>query len=254
MRKQITFIVLFFVLQGLFAQDNPANIPTDSLQKIIILKIDSSNVQKKIFDSSKIEAYKNSEEFDYTLAELEPSIFQQFWNWIKKVLRNILEYLFDDIKPITGFLSIVLKALPYILLVIALFFIVKYFLNIRAKSILKGSNKNIVKFGSDEDLIKRDDLETLLKDAIANKEYKIAVRFYYLLILKKLTETDVIDWQQEKTNEDYIKEIKETTLQSTFSEITRVYDYVWYGNFDINEVDFVNTQPLFKSILEKKHG
>mgnify|MGYP000344738899 CR=1 FL=1 len=153
---------------------------------------------------------------EYTKAEIETSVFHQFWKLIKKVFRNILEYLFADIRPVAGFLYILLKVLPYILLVIALFFIVKYFLNIRAKNILKGSNKSIVKFGSDEDLIKRDDLEALLNEAITNKEYKIAIRFYYLLILKKLTETNVIDWKQEKTNEDYIREIKESHLKSTY--------------------------------------
>ena len=128
---------------------------------------------------------------------------------------------------------------------------IKYFLNIRATSILKGSNKSIVTFGSDEELIKREDLETLLKDAIDSEEYRIAVRFYYLLILKKLTASNLIVWQQEKTNEDYIKEIKETSLQSKFSESTRVYDFVWYGNFNINKTDFINAELIFKSILNK---
>ena len=240
------------MLQGLFAQNNlvsSSNI--DSLQKTITIKIDSSLVEKKIFDTAKIDEYKNSEDFNYVTPEVEPSFFQRAWHWIKKVSRNILEYLFDDIAPITGFLFIVLWVLPYIILVVALFFIVKYFLNIRATSILKGSNKSIVTFGSDEELIKREDLDNLLKDAIDSEEYRIAVRFYYLLILKKLTASNLIVWQQEKTNEDYIKEIKETVLQSKFSESTRVYDFVWYGDFDINKTDFINAELIFKSILNK---
>tara|TARA_R110000787_G_scaffold190356_4_gene301801 strand:- start:1161 stop:1880 length:720 start_codon:yes stop_codon:yes gene_type:complete len=239
-------------MQGLFAQNNPVNSNNiDSLQKTITIKIDSSLIEKKTFDAAKIDEYKNSEDFNYVTPEVEPSFFQKVWDWIKKIFRNILEYFFDDINPITGFLLVILRILPYIILAVALFFMIKYFLNIRATSILKGSNKSIVTFGSDEELIKREDLETLLKDAIDSEEYRIAVRFYYLLILKKLTASNLIVWQQEKTNEDYIKEIKETSLQSKFSESTRVYDFVWYGNFNINKTDFINAELIFKSILNK---
>jgi len=240
------------MLQGLFAQNNLVDkVGNDSLQKLTIIKIDSSHIEKKTFDASTIEEYKNSDDFNYETPEAEPSIFEKLWIWIKNIIRNILEYLFEDIEPITGFLSVVFEVVPYIILAVALFFIIKYFLNIQTSNILKKNNKSIVKFGSDEELIKREDLNLLLKDAIENEEYRIAVRFYYLLILKKLTESGSINWQQEKTNEDYIKELKETSLQSKFSESTRVYDFVWYGNFDINQTDFINAEALFNSILKK---
>ena len=240
------------MLQGLFAQNNLVDtIGNDSLQNLTGIKIDSSHIEKKTFDASTIEKYKNSDDFEYETPETEPSIFEKLWIWIKNIIRNILEYLFEDIEPITGFLWVVLKVLPYLILAAALFFIIKYFLNIQTSNILKKNNKSIVKFGSDEELIKREDLNLLLKDAIENEEYRIAVRFYYLLILKKLTESGSLNWQQEKTNEDYIKELQETSLQSKFSESTRVYDFVWYGNFNINQTDFINAEALFNSILKK---
>ena len=240
------------MLQGLFAQNNLVDtIGNDSLQNLTGIKIDSSHIEKKTFDASTIEEYKNSDDFNYETPEVEPSIFEKLWIWIKNIIRNILEYLFEDIEPITGFLWVVLKVLPYLILAAALFFIIKYFLNIQTSNILKKNNKSIVKFGSDEELIKREDLNLLLKDAIENEEYRIAVRFYYLLILKKLTESGSLNWQQEKTNEDYIKELQETSLQSKFSESTRVYDFVWYGNFNINQTDFINAEALFNSILKK---
>ena len=240
------------MLQGLFAQNNLVDtIGNDSLQNLTGIKIDSSHIEKKTFDVSTIEEYKNSDDFEYETPETEPSIFEKLWNCIKNIIRNILEYLFEDIEPSTGFLWVVLKVLPYLILAAALFFIIKYFLNIQTSNILKKNNKSIVKFGSDEELIKREDLNLLLKDAIENEEYRIAVRFYYLLILKKLTESGSLNWQQEKTNEDYIKELQETSLQSKFSESTRVYDFVWYGNFNINQTDFINAEALFNSILKK---
>ncbi len=113
------------MLQGLFAQNNLVDtIGNDSLQNLTGIKIDSSHIEKKTFDASTIEEYKNSDDFEYETPETEPSIFEKLWIWIKNIIRNILEYLFEDIEPITGFLWVVLKVLPYLILAAALFFII----------------------------------------------------------------------------------------------------------------------------------
>ena len=250
MEKQFIFIVCILLVDVFFAQTKLEDKSVlDSSQKSIVIRIDSSSIERKLFDTSKIETYKNSDEFNYSVPEVKLSFFNKVWNWIKKVFRNILHYFFDDIKPITGFLYSFFRILPYIILVIALFFSLKYFLDIRTNNILQVNNKNLFTSGTDEELLKRDDLNGLLKKAIDSEEYRIAVRFYYLLILKKLTELALIDWQQEKTNEDYIKELKESSIQSRFSDSTRIYDFVWYGNFTINQTDFTKAELLFKSIL-----
>jgi len=97
-------------------------------------------------------------------------------------------------------------------------------------------------------LIKNEDLSVLIQKAIEQKNYRLAIRYYYLLALQKLSKHEFIEWQQEKTNEDYIKEIKQSLLKSKFSSSTYLYDFVWYGNFDINELEFAKAEAEFNEL------
>ena len=144
MEKQFIFIVCILLVDVFFAQSKLEDKSVlDSSHKSIAIKIDSSSIERKLFNTSKIETYKNSDEFNYSVPEVKLSFFNKVWNWIKKVFRNILHYFFDDIKPITGFLYSFFRILPYIILVIALFFSLKYFLDIRTNNILQVNNKNL---------------------------------------------------------------------------------------------------------------
>ena len=83
---------------------------------------------------------------------------------------------------------------------------------------------------------------------VRENKYRLAVRFYYLLVLQKLSQKDIIDWQVQKTNADYVYEIKSEKLRKEFTKLTRIYDFIWYGNFDVNETDFLKAEKEFKQI------
>ena len=100
----------------------------------------------------------------------------------------------------------------------------------------------------DEALIKNKNLSNFIQKAIAQKNYRLAVRYYYLLLLQQLEVKELIIWEQQKTNDDYIHEISETNLKSSFSKVTRLYDFVWYGNFEINELEFGSVEAEFEQI------
>src|SRR5690606_20168955 len=48
------------------------------------------------------------------------------------------------------------------------------------------------------------DVETALERAIKEGNFRLAVRLYYLDLLKRLNETGVIVWKKDKTNRDYL--------------------------------------------------
>jgi len=35
-------------------------------------------------------------------------------------------------------------------------------------------------------------------------------------------------------------------LKESFKDVTHLYDFVWYGNFEINEIEFFKVQGNFK--------
>lgn len=217
-----------------------------------LVQYDDEFIEQKKFDAKKIEVYKQQEDFIYVVEKREPTIIEKAWNWFKRTIKRILSYFFDDITPAVGFLGWLLRVLPYAIAGLVLFFLIKFFLKVNARNIIEGKTaKSIVNLSDEEELIRDKDLPSLIQKAISDKNYQLAVRYYYLLLLKKLSEKELISWQQEKTNEDYIKELSSTKLNNDFEQLTYLYDYVWYGEFLIDEVAFVQAETNFKKIIGK---
>ena len=100
----------------------------------------------------------------------------------------------------------------------------------------------------DVEIIKNQDIQSLIDQALQDKNYRLAVRYYYLLTLQKLSGQELIDWQVQKTDHDYIYEIENTQLRHSFSRVTDMYDYIWYGNFEVDEFAFAKAQSAFNTV------
>ena len=104
----------------------------------------------------------------------------------------------------------------------------------------------------DED-IHETDIDGLLQKAIHNKEYRLAIRYYYLSVLKTLSNKKLIDYHIDKTNSEYLFEIKNESIRNEFSYLSYIYSYVWYGDFPIDETNFKlaeNKYTSFKNSLK----
>lgn len=217
------------------------------------VQFDTEFIELKKFDNKKIEAYKQQDAFIYIVEKREPTVIEKAWNWFKRTIKKVLSYFFDDISPAMGFLKWVLKILPYIIAGLVLFLIIKFFLKVNARNIIDGKKTTAtVSLSDEETLIKEKDLPALIKIAITDGNFKLATRYYYLLLLKKLSEKELIFWQQEKTNEDYIKELASNkNLYKEFETLTHLYDYVWYGEFLIDKEKFLKAEINFKKMIAK---
>src|SRR5690606_4231613 len=71
--------------------------------------------------------------------------------------------------------------------------------------------------------------------ATAQRNYRLAVRLMFLRLLKSMSERNIIRYQQDKTNLDYLMQLHNTTYYKDFFRITRNYEYSWYGKFDVSE-------------------
>lgn len=219
------------------------------------VRADTQPITQKYFDADHIEAYKQLDDFKYEKGQEKENFFQIFWNWVKRVVKNILSFFFDDIAPAVGFLALLLRTLPWIVALIALYFIIKFFLKIDTKTVIEGkTRRTVVQISEEEELLLKQDLKILIKEAVTAKNFRLAVRYYYLYNLQKLSDKELIVWQQEKTNEDYIKELTHKHIRPDFIETTRLYDFVWYGNFNINEAEFHKAETLFNQLTSKIIG
>jgi cell division protein FtsL len=88
-------------------------------------------------------------------------------------------------------------------------------------------------------------LYLLIEKAKKEGNYRLAIRHYFLLYLRKLQEKKVVEYHMDKTNSDYMSEIKnEGTLQQ-FVKVSYFFEYVWYGKKPINLETFNGLESLF---------
>lgn len=107
------------------------------------------------------------------------------------------------------------------------------------------------KFTVDEfdDHIPESELDRFLREALLQKDYKLAVRIYYLMAIKELSVKKLISWRKEKTNFDYLTELREADSYREFREVTQIFERVWYGERSIDEHHFGNVSTRFKNFL-----
>jgi hypothetical protein len=90
------------------------------------------------------------------------------------------------------------------------------------------------------------DYNKLITQAVANKDYRLAVRYHYLQTLQKLAAKGTIQFTADKTNYQYIREIFGKPYKDEFVSLTLYYEYAWYGRFEMNEVMFTTIENNFK--------
>ena len=72
-----------------------------------------------------------------------------------------------------------------------------------------------------------------LAEAEAAGNYRLALRLGYLQLLKLLSDQNLIRWQPDKTNHAYLAELPGEHLRAPFRELTRQFEYVWYGELPL---------------------
>ena len=240
MKKIFLYIFFLGISLSLYAQ-------RDSLT----VHKDTQNIHVKKFDKNRLDSYKNNTDFNYKTLKKEPTIIERLIDWIKRIIRKLLSFIFNDISPAVGILWSILRIIPYLLTGIVFFLMVKFFLKVNIKKLLKKPvNKAITQISDDEILIKSNQLPDLITQAISNNNYRLATRYLYLQLLQKLTEKEFIVWQKDKTNEDYINEIKKEKLRNEIEKLTYLYDFVWYGKFNIKQKDFTKAQQNFINVYK----
>ena len=82
------------------------------------------------------------------------------------------------------------------------------------------------------------DFPAQLRAAEEAGNLRLAVRLGYLAVLKQLSDRALIEWQPDKTNQAYLRELasQRPALRPAFAEATRQFEYVWYGELALTPV------------------
>lgn len=95
------------------------------------------------------------------------------------------------------------------------------------------------------------DLNDFLQQALQQGNFKLAVRIYYLIIIKKMSNSELIDWKKQKTNGEYLSEMYGKPLFENFRNSTNLFERVWYGDVEIDQDKFQVAKQLFDVLLNK---
>tara|TARA_B100000508_G_scaffold141096_1_gene146872 strand:- start:106893 stop:107768 length:876 start_codon:yes stop_codon:yes gene_type:complete len=106
----------------------------------------------------------------------------------------------------------------------------------------------------DPSTIQRSQLEIDLDEAIANEDYRLAVRIMYTMILKALVEKRWIIWEKKKTNYHYLLEMNKRNERSDFDKSIRIFEWVWYGKNIPSSSEFKTVDSFYKKFLKQLQG
>ncbi|TRO66726.1 DUF4129 domain-containing protein [Christiangramia sabulilitoris] len=232
--KKVLPVILFFLACGSFYSQVHDSLKVEQE----ILYDEAQGLVPLEFDAEKIAGYRDQKEFEYLESVENDSWWTRFKRWVSSKYHEFLNWLFGDYDPGTA-LSFFINILPFILLLILSGLIIWLFsrLNPGAK-ILSSPKESEVFLSEEEDLVRHEDLAALISIAVKEGSYRLAVRYYYLNELRKLDELHHITYEYQKTNKDYFDEIKNKGIRKHFSEITKLYEFIWYGSFAVSESDY----------------
>jgi hypothetical protein len=92
------------------------------------------------------------------------------------------------------------------------------------------------------------DFDKRIEKALEAHDYRLATRLLFLRLLRGMAEGNIIKYSIDKTNMDYLFELGNTKYFKDFSTAARNYEYVWYGNFNIQQGQFVSLRQRIEEL------
>jgi hypothetical protein len=248
--NKILILLFFFFCSTIGAQDSLA---VAKKEKIVFTEkdilIDSAAIELKPFAKNFKKKYSDTE-FIYEFKTPEKNAWDRFKEWLANFFRNI--FSFTDNKTATDFTSIVLKSIAILIVIGVIYMIVKALMNKEGQWIFgKNSDRKIIHYDEIEKNLHLVDFEKLIEKTLQSGENRLTIRYYYLWLLKKLSNNQIIIWDVEKTNTDYLYEIKDEALKEDFAYLSYLYNNIWYGEFELDETTFTKASNAFEKSIKR---
>ncbi len=200
------------------------------------IKDDVTEVSYRHPSEEQMESYKNMEVYDYDEVVRTESWWSRFLRWLAMYLSDV------GLNPVITY---------YILTGIGVLLIVFYLLKMYGikpiELLFFKQDKEIgeLLFSQQSEDLYRQNLEELLGTCIRNKAYREAIRILYLSAVKNMDQSGLIEWQTWKTDRDYCYELSDREIAIKFKKLVRNYEYIWYGQFIVNEEEFYTVKQEF---------
>lgn len=179
--------------------------------------------------------------------KIDTSDWDRFWSAVGQFLRDLFDFG-NGAKALSG-IEIAMKIIAFLVIIFVIYLIVKVIINKEGGWIFGKSAKKIKVSEITEEDIHSMDFSSAITKAKNEKNLRLANRYYYLWLLKSFSDKEIIEWDIEKTNADYLNEISTLELKNEFQFLSYVYEHSWYGEFELSKTDFERTETTFQKLI-----
>jgi|AntRauTorckE6833_2_1112554.scaffolds.fasta_scaffold00344_12 acyl-CoA-binding protein len=204
---------------------------------------DSSEVEIRTVDIETLQQITEDRVFEYNeIAQNPDSFMSRIYRWLMQVIQYIMGSPWAG--PVIRFIFLAIFALVLIGLINQILGG-----NLTTAFSKKKASESISLNIKNSELLQTD-YDALLKEALSVDHYHDAVRILYLKALQQLNEAELITLKADKTNHDYVRELSDHPARTDFTRLTYYYEYVEYGDFQIEKKGFENVQDTFRKFQE----
>ncbi len=231
------------IVDTVWNQNNDEHLlPLDSILKHDI-ETRNTHYPKKI-DPKFREKYQG-DDFNYTTVKPKESLFAKIYRQIQKILESI----FGEMDPLKAdrITSTIFRILAILLGATVLYFLIRFLMSKDGNFFFGKKNKKLnIQSGDLHENIHEINFPSSILEFERNKDYRSAIRYHFLYLLKKLSDKKLIQWNPEKTNRDYSHELKDSRLKAQYEKLAYIFDNVWYGEFKVNETEYHHFADQFQ--------
>lgn len=192
----------------------------------------TNEYERRYIDESSLEALRKKKEFKY------PDLESDTLRWQHQTATTSTG---------TGFTGFDVSFLLWFIVAVASILVILQLAGVNMRQLFaparlptktrgSGSDENIHEISFDEEISK----------AVQLKNFARATRLLYLQSLKVLSDRNHITWHENKTNWQYVNEIKTWEIRDRFKYLTSVFEFVHYGHMQIGEGRFNHVFSQFQ--------
>jgi hypothetical protein len=150
---------------------------------------------------------------------------------------------------ISGNATGAVRALLIVLAVIAIAILIAILLGVG-----KAKNKKLkdqeISIDSLEENLPESDVDPFLQQALADEDYRLAVRLLYLGTLQQLANNRLIEWRRNKTNREYLIETSYRPWSEEWRSLTQIFERIRYGGQAIDKQAFESLHQRFAAFRQ----
>lgn len=190
----------------------------------------------RVPDAAFLEDFRGDPVFDYRERAEQSTFWEQLSAWMTKHLFRSSSRTMNNV-------------IVWALEVLAVFAVLFLLYRLIRNGINSPFRKRVKAFAPEELTLEicRDEVgyRELLEHAVKEADYVLAVRLHFLYLLHLLDERKMVRWDIHKTNLSYYYEIRDDAVRKEFGNLSRIFDYVCYGEFPIDQELYREVEKQF---------